>query len=178
MSEFTTTARPYANAIYQVASENKTEKSWGEALELMSAVVANKDMIRMLDNPRLKKEQKGELFLNVVGDKLSEQQQNLVRLMAENGRLKILPEVAQQFEVYRTIAEGKIDAVAVSAFPLTKAQESAITQSLKDKLGREVTLTTSTDESLIGGVVIKAGDTIIDGSIKAQLALLANALGR
>jgi F-type H+-transporting ATPase subunit delta len=98
--------------------------------------------------------------------------------MAENGRLKIMSEVAQQFEVYRTVAEGKIEAVAVSAFPLTKAQESAITKSLKDKLGREVTLTTSTDESLIGGVVIKAGDTIIDGSMKAQLAMLANALGR
>jgi F-type H+-transporting ATPase subunit delta len=161
MSEFTTTARPYANAVYQVASETKTEKSWGEALELMSGVVANKDMISMLDNPRLKKEQKGE-----------------VRLMAENGRLKIMSEVAQQFEVYRAAAEGKIDAVVVSAFPLTKAQESAITKSLKDKLGREVTLTTSTDDSLIGGVVIKAGDTIIDGSMKAQLAMLANALGR
>jgi len=178
MSEFTTTARPYANAVYQVASESKTEKSWGEALELMSVVVANKDMISMLDNPRLKKEQKGELLLKLVGDKLSDQQQNLVRLMAENGRLKIMSEVAQQFEVYRTVAEGKIEAVAVSAFPLTKAQESAITKSLKDKLGREVTLTTSTDESLISGVVIKAGDTIIDGSMKAQLAMLANALGR
>lgn len=178
MSEFTTTARPYANAIYQVASESNTEKAWGEALELMSAAVANDDMVRMLDNPRLKKEQKGELFLKVIGDKLSEQQQNLVRLMAENGRLKILPEVAVQYEVYRTIAEGKVDAVAVSAYPLTKEQESTIIKTLKDKLGREVTLTTSTDESLIGGVVIKAGDTIIDGSMKAQLAMLANALGR
>jgi len=178
MSEFTTTARPYAKAVYQVASATKTEKSWGDALELMSAVVANRDMISMLDNPGLKKEQKGELFLQVISDRLSEQQRNLARLMAENGRLKIMPEVAQQFEVYRTIAEGKIDAVAVSAFPLTKAQQSAITKSLKDKLGREVTLTTSTDESLIGGVVIKAGDTIIDGSMKAQLAMLASALGR
>jgi F-type H+-transporting ATPase subunit delta len=178
MSEFTTTARPYANAVYQVASETKTEQSWSEALELMSAVVANKDIVSMLDNPRLKKEQKGELFLKIIGDKLNDQQRNLVRLMAENSRLKIMSEVAEQFDVYRTTAEGKIDAVAVSAFPLTKAQESAITKSLKDKLGREVTLTTSTDESLIGGVVIKAGDTIIDGSIKAQLAMLAYALGR
>ncbi len=178
MSELITTARPYANAVYQVASETKSEKTWGEALELMSAVVTNKDMLRMLDNPRLKKEKKGDLFLNVIGDKLSDQQQNLVRLMAENGRLKIMPKVAEQFEIYRTAAEGKIDAVAVSAFPLTKDQQSALTKSLKDKLGREVTLTTSTDESLIGGVVIKAGDTIIDGSMKSQLAMLANSLGR
>lgn len=178
MSEFTTIARPYANAVYQVASETKTEKSWSAALELMSAVVANEDMIVMLDNPRLKKEHKGELFLQVVGNKLSEPQRNLVRLMAENGRLKIMPDVAEQFEVYRAAAEGKIDAVALSAFPLTKKQQSAITQSLKDKLGVEVTLTTSIDESLIGGVVIKAGDTIIDGSMKSQLAMLANALSR
>ena len=178
MSELTTIARPYAKAIYEIASESNKVDAWSDALGLMSAVASDAAMIDVLDSPRLKKEQKGELFLKVIGDKLDSAQKNLVQLMAQNGRLKIMADVAEQFEVYRAAAQGKVDATAVSAFPLTKAQENAITSTLKAKLGREVTLTTSTDASLIGGVVIKAGDIIIDGSMKAQLAMLATALGR
>ena len=132
----------------------------------------------VLDKPQLSKQQKGELMLKVLSDKLNQQQQNLVRLMAENDRLKALPEVAHQFEVFRAEAEGKVDAQVVSAFPLTGEQEQAITETLKSKLGRKVAITTSTDASLIGGVVIKAGDTIIDGSMKSQLESLALTLGR
>jgi F-type H+-transporting ATPase subunit delta len=117
-------------------------------------------------------------MLKVLSDKLNPQQQNLVRLMAENGRLRALPEVAHQFEIYRAEAEGKVEAEVISAFALTSEQEQAITETLKSKLGRDVSITTSTDESLIGGVVIKAGDTIIDGSMKSQLESLAISLSR
>jgi len=132
----------------------------------------------MLDEPQLSKAQKGELMLKVIADKLNQQQQNLVRLMAENDRLRALPEVAHQFETARAAAEGKVEAEVISAFALTSKQEQAITETLKSKLGRDVSITTSTDESLIGGVVIKAGDTIIDGSMKSQLKSLALTLGR
>ena len=144
----------------------------------MAAVAADASMQELLDNPQLSKEQKGELMLKVVSDKLSPQQQNLVRLMAENGRLGALPEVANQFETHRAEAEGKIEAEVISAFALTDEQEQAITATLKSKLGRDVSITTSTDESLIGGVIIKAGDTIIDGSMKSQLESLAITLSR
>lgn len=178
MSDFTTAARPYARAVYQQAQETSSVEGWGEALTLLSAVCSDSAMIEIIDNPQMSREQKGEMLIKVVGDKLNEQQQNLVKLMAVNGRLQVLPDVAEQFEVYRAEAEGKIDAQAISAFELTNEQQNIIIQTLKSKLGREVSLTTSTDESLIGGVVIKAGDTIIDGSMKAQLEALAITLSR
>jgi F-type H+-transporting ATPase subunit delta len=178
MAEYTTSARPYARAVYARATETSSVESWGEALALLAAVAADASMQEILDKPQLSKEQKGELMLKVLSDKLNQQQQNLVRLMAENGRLRALPEVAHQFEIYRAEAEGKVDAEVISAFALTSEQERAITEMLKSKLGRDVSITTSTDESLIGGVVIKAGDTIIDGSMKSQLESLAITLGR
>ena len=178
MSDYTTVARPYARAVYQQATESTSVDSWSNALALLSAVAEDTAMKAVLDNPQAGSEQKAELILKVAGDKLSVAQQNLVKLMAENGRLKALPEVAKQFEVYRAEAEGKIDAEVVSAFPLSSEQAESITSTLKAKLGREVTISTSTDESLIGGVVIKAGDTIIDASMKSQLASLALTLSR
>ena len=178
MAEYTTSARPYARAVYAQATETASVASWGDALSLMAAVASDASMQEILDKPQLSKEQKGELMLKVLSDKLNQQQQNLVRLMAENGRLRALPEVAHQFEIYRAEAEGKVEAEVISAFALTSEQERAITEMLKSKLGRDVTITTSTDESLIGGVVIKAGDTIIDGSMKSQLESLAITLSR
>ena len=178
MAEYTTSARPYARAVYARATETSSVESWGEALALLAAVATDASKQEILDKPQLSKEQKGEILLKVLSDKLNQQQQNLVRLMAENGRLRALPEVAHQFEIYRAEAEGKVDAEVISAFALTSEQERAITEMLKSKLGRDVSITTSTDESLIGGVVIKAGDTIIDGSMKSQLESLAINLSR
>jgi F-type H+-transporting ATPase subunit delta len=178
MAEYTTSARPYARAVFDLASGSSSIDSWGEALALMAAVASDASMQQIFDEPQLSKVQKGELMLKVIADKLNQQQQNLVRLMAENGRLRALPEVLHQFEIFRAEAEGKVEAEVISAFALTSEQEQAITETLKSKLGRDVSITTSTDESLIGGVVIKAGDTIIDGSMKSQLESLALALGR
>ena len=178
MAENTTAARPYARAVYQTAQQHGDIQSWGDALALMAAVVSNDAMRDVLDNPRLGREQKGEALLKVIGDKLSPQQQNLIRLMAENNRLNALPDVAEQFEVFRAEAEGKIDAQVLSAFELNDEQVNAITTTLKNKLGREVSITTAIDASLIGGVVIKAGDTIIDGSMKSRLESLALSLSR
>ena len=178
MSDFTTAARPYARAVFQQAQETSSVESWGDALALLSTVSSDALMKAVIDNPQLGREKKGEQLINVVKDLVNDQQKNLIKLMAENGRLKILPDVAQQFEIFRADAEGKIEAEVVSAFALSAEQEKTIIQTLKNKLGREVSLTTSIDESLIGGVVIKAGDTIIDGSMKAQLELLALTLSR
>jgi F-type H+-transporting ATPase subunit delta len=178
MADYTTFARPYARAVYNLATQTSTVDGWGEALALAAAVVADPVMQDVLDKPQLSKQQKGELMLKVLSDKLDQQQQNLIRLLAENGRLRALPEIAHQFETFRAEAEGKVEAEVISAFDLTSEQEQAITATLKSKLGRDVSITTRTDESLIGGVIIKAGDTIIDGSMKSQLESLALSLGR
>ena len=178
MSTFTTAARPYANAVYDLAQETGALDSWSDALANLSAVVSDAQMSKLLDDPGLGKNQKGELVIQVLADKLNEQQQNIVKLMAENGRLKLMPDVLEQFEVARAKAENKIEAEVISAFELSAEQTNTLVKTLKNKLGCDITLTTSIDESLIGGVIIKAGDTIIDASMKSQLDSLALSLGR
>ena len=178
MADYTTVARPYARAVYQQAIETSSVDGWSGALGLIAAIVDNAEMSSLLDNPKMGGEQQAELMLKVIADELNEQQKNLIKLMAENGRIKALPEVAMQFEVYRAEAEDKVDAEVSSAFPLSSEQEDSIIKTLKAKLGREVTITTTIDVSLIGGVVIQAGDTIIDGSMKSQLDSLALTLSR
>ena len=178
MSDVTTAARPYANAVYDTAHENKTLSSWGDALANLANVISDSQISELLDNPELGKTQKGELVIQVLGNKLTEQQQNLVKLMAENGRLKLMPDVLEQFEVARAKAENKIEAEVISAFELSEQQTNELVNKLKNNLGCDITLTTTVDESLIGGVVIKAGDTIIDASMKSQLDSLALSLGR
>ena len=178
MSELTTAARPYANAVYQVASQAANFAGWGDALALMAAVVADASMAEKLSSPQLSKTQKGELLLAVVADKLSTEQKNMVMLMAENNRLTLLPTVAELYEEQRAEAEGQIEAVVTSAFPLSEEQSASIATALKNKTGRDVTITATTDASLLGGVIIKAGDIIIDGSMKTRLAALASTLSR
>ncbi len=182
MSDYMTAARPYANAVYALAAQTATLQSWGETLANLAALVLNEQVDKLLDNPDISRQQKADFIIGLLNDKpacqLSEQQQNLVRLMAENGRLKVLPDVASLYEVKHAEAENKMEAEVVSAFALTAQQTGEITHILKNKLGCEITLTTRVDESLIGGVVIKAGDTIIDASMKSQLESLALSLGR
>lgn len=178
MSDFTTAARPYAKAVYDLAHEAGVLDSWSDALANLAAVVNDAQMSKLLDDPESGKSQKGALIIQVLGDKLNVQQQNLVKLMAENGRLKLMPDVLEQFEVARAKAENKVEAEVISAYELSEQQTSELVNTLKNKLGCEVTLTTTIDESLIGGVVIKAGDTIIDASMKSQLDSLALSLGR
>ena len=183
MSDFTTAARPYAKAVYDTAFESQQQDpqaldSWSDALANLANLISDSQMSEMLDNPELGKVQKGELVIQVLGDKLTEKQQNLVKLMAENGRLMLMPDVAEQFEVARAKAENKIEAEVISAFKLSEKQTTELVNTLKNKLGCDITLTTTIDKSLIGGVVIKAGDTIIDASMKSQLDSLALSLGR
>lgn len=178
MTDFTTAARPYANAVYDIASQEKALDSWSDALANLASVVSDAQISELLHDPEMGKQQKGELVAQVLADKLSEQQQNLVKLMAENGRLSIMPDVREQFEVARAKAENKVEAEVISAFELSAQQTDELVNTLKNKLGCDVTLTTTIDESLIGGVVIKAGDTIIDASMKSQLDSLALSLGR
>jgi len=178
MSAFTTAARPYANAVYDTANETSSLDSWSDALANLAAVISDAQMSDLLDDPETSKVQKGELVLQVLSDKLNQQQQNLVKLMAENGRLMLMHDVVEQFEAARAKAENKIEAEVVSAFELSAEQTSELVNTLKNKFGCDVTLTTTIDESLIGGVIIKAGDTIIDASMKSQLDSLALSLGR
>ncbi len=176
MSEFTTAARPYAKAAFEVAHAESKQAEWLEAIELMSAIVCNETFVPVIDSPSMGSAAKGDILIDICADKLSETQKNFVKVLAENGRLPLLPEITVLFEELKAQAESTVEAVATSAYPLSDAQVKSMTEALKKKLGCEVSLTTEVDASLIGGVVIRAGDLVIDGSTQAKIESLTHAV--
>jgi F-type H+-transporting ATPase subunit delta len=118
-----------------------------------------------------------ELVLEIAGGRLSDEGQNLVRLLAENGRLAVLPQIAELFEARKAEHQGVLDVLVTTAYPLDRAQQESLETALKQKLGREIRMTSRQDPELIGGIHVRAGDMVIDGSIAGQLGKLANELG-
>ena len=176
MSEFTTAARPYAKAAFEVAQAESKQSDWSDAIQLLDAVVCNEDFASVIDSPDMGATAKGDILIDICADKLSDTQKNFVKVLAENGRLALMPEIAVLFEALKAEAESTVEATATSAFPLSDAQVKSMTEALKKKLGCDVSLTTEVDESLIGGVVIRAGDLVIDGSTQAKIASLTQAV--
>lgn len=178
MAEQTTIARPYAQAVFSLAQDQGELKAWSEMLALAAAVATDPQMAALIDSPRSSREQVVEVFLGVCGDRLTAEGQNMVRLLAENDRLEFLPEIAALYELERATAEGTINAEVTSAKPLTDAQKDAIAAALKRRFGRDVTLTCATDELIVGGAIIRAGDVVIDGSVTGKLEKLSHSLLR
>ena len=176
MAEKQTLARPYAEAVFDRAKESKTLTPWSEMLAFLAVVAADEAMQRLSGNPRVGRGRFLELFLSICGQHINDEGANLVRLLVENRRLGLLPEIIAQFESLRAEAEARIEATVVTPFPLEATQMKTINESLRRKFGHEVNLTTETDKSLLGGIVIRAGDLVIDGSIRGRLAELATHL--
>lgn len=178
MSELTTLARPYAKAVFEAAQAAGNLAGWSDQLGFMAAVAHDPDMRRYLDNPKLTREAAAQTFISVCEGRIDDRGKNLVRLLAENGRINALPEIAALFEVMRANAEGKVEAKVVSARPVADGQKAEIAAALRKRLGREVELVCEIDENLIGGAVIRAGDLVIDGSMRGRLERLAASLSR
>ena len=176
MAEKQTLARPYAEAVFDRAKESKTLTPWSEMLAFLAVVAADENMQHLSADPRVKHARFLELFLSVCGLNINDEGANLVRLLVDNRRLGLLPEIIAQFESLRAEAEARVEATVVSPFPLAAAQMKIISESLRRKFGREVNLTTEMDKSLLGGIVVRAGDMVIDGSVRGRLAELATHL--
>ena len=170
MSELTTAARPYARAVFETAEKSGGLAEWSETLGFMSSVVSNDDVKELLASPKMAKQAGADAFLKLCEGKLDAQAENLVRMLAENDRLSLLPEMSVLYETLKDEAEGSVEALVTTAKKLTKAEEEAISKALKQRLGREVKLNVSVDNSLLGGAIIKAGDLVIDGSLKGRLS--------
>lgn len=176
MAEKTTIARPYARAAFALAESQGELRQWSDMLQLLATVVADSVMQELIGNPEVEEQRLVKLILDVCGSGLNQYGQNFVRVLAENKRLALAPEIAELYEAMRAEAERKIEAEVVSAFPLDDAQLQQLAAALKKRLGRDVTLHTRIDDSIIGGAVVRAGDLVIDGSVTGQLEKLANTL--
>ena len=178
MSELTTAARPYAKAVFEMAQEAKVLPQWSAQLAAMSAVVAAEGSASLLSHPRMTKEQKAQAFADIAGNAIDDQGKNLLKVLADNDRFVLLPEIATLFEQFKAEAEGAVDAEVTSAMQMTDDQQRAIAAALQKRLGREVKLVTKIDPSLMGGAIIRAGDLVIDGSIQSRLKDMKAALAR
>jgi len=176
MSELPTLARPYAEAVFKTALEGKSASDWSEMLTFLSAVMQDKEMVAIVANPKVSQEQLTTLILDICQDQLKEQGVNLVKLLVQNDRLILAPQISELFEAYKAEHEGYVDVEIASAFALTKEEQKKFASTLKKQLGKDVQITTSIDKSLIGGYIAKAGDKVIDGSVKGQLQQLAKKL--
>ncbi len=178
MAEKTTIARPYAHAMFEVARDKGDLVKVSEALAIAAAVAADETFASLIGDPAVPNEKLAQVIIDVCGKQATPEVSNLIKVVAENDRLDVLPEIAELFDEYKAQEERTIEAEVVSAKKLTAAQQKTIASKLKERLGREVTLQCKIDESIIGGAIIRAGDLVIDGSIKGQLEKLAVALSR
>jgi len=175
MSELTTIARPYAKAAFEFAVEHKAVDQWLGMLDF-AAQVAENESIRELVNGSVAAETLATLFVSICADQLDEHGQNLIRVMAENGRLGVLPAVVAEFVLLKAELDNEVQADVISAIVLTDQQKANIQASLAQRLARKVKLNCSIDVSLMAGVLIKAGDLVIDGTVRGKLDRMANAL--
>jgi len=182
MADLSTIARPYARALFDIASAAGNLAGWSDALHAAAAVLGEPAAERFLSNPALDDAQRAA-FVETVGQDLpggallrTNEGKGFLRLLAENDRLTALPEIAAQFDALKAQAENKVKATLVSAAEVDAAVAEQVAQALERKLGRKVELTLAVDPEILGGAVIRAEDMVIDASVRTRLRELANAL--
>jgi F-type H+-transporting ATPase subunit delta len=176
MAEITTVARPYAEAVFKLARDTDTLTDWSGALAEQAMIAANPDMQAAIGNPNLPHTALFELFASLLRTPLSAENSNFLRLLIENGRLSMLPQIVEQFEALKRDHEGQAQATVVSAFALTEAQLAALIGTLEGHFHRKIKSTVTVDQTLIGGVIVSVGNEVLDASVRGKLAAMATAL--
>jgi F-type H+-transporting ATPase subunit delta len=176
MAELSTLARPYAKAAFEYANAQGALANWSAMFATLAGVVAQETVSQQLSSPALTAEQQSQFLLNLCGDVLDTGASNFVKILAANKRLMLLPAIRDQFEQLKAQQERTVDVDITSAFELDAAMQEKLATALKSKLSRDVKVHASVDASLIGGVLIRAGDTVIDSSVRGRLAKLAEAM--
>ena len=176
MSELATLARPYAAAVFKRAKETDATVKWSQSLAFMSAVLKNEDISVVIDNPKFNKERLSALMLDICQEHVNEENANFLKLLVHNNRLTLLPTITKLFEAYKAEDEGYIEVEVLTAYALSKEAKHSFTETLEKTLGKKILMNVAVDKSLIGGVLVRAGDRVIDGSIKGRLQHMQKAL--
>ena len=177
MAERATIARPYAKAAFQYAQDAKAFADWSQGLKAAADIVADPRVAALTKSPQTNQDDLVSIISDLAGTQLKPGMQNFVRVLAENHRLLLLPEIAAHYEELRSDAENTIDVEVVSAVALDSTQADKLSQALSTRLKRTVRMQNSVDSTLLGGAVVRAGDLVIDGSLKGRLQRLATELG-
>jgi F-type H+-transporting ATPase subunit delta len=176
VAERATIARPYAKAAFQYARDANAFAAWSRGLAAAAEIVADPRVAPLSKSPQWSAADLAGLIIGVAGPDLDAGMQNFVRVLAENHRLLLLPEIAAHYEALRSAVENTVDVDVISAVPLDAAQSDKLERALGKRLKRQVRMRTSVDATLLGGAVVRAGDLVIDGSLKGRLERLATEL--
>jgi len=176
MAESITLARPYAKAAFEAAVADKSLDEWSQTLAVLSAVVAHEKVATLLQSPSLAAEKQASTLQEICGDEITAKSGNLLILLAENRRLALMPQIAAMFELLKAEYQKAVEVELTTAFEVSDEVVEQVSKALARRLERKVSLHTRVDQSLIGGAVIRAGDTIIDNSVRGKLKKLAESL--
>ena len=177
MAERATIARPYAKAAFEYARDAKAFAEWSQGLKVAAEIVADPRVSVLSTSPSLTAADLAGFVTDLGGANFNGGMQNFVRVLAENHRLPLLPEIAAQYEELRAAVENTVDVEVTSAVALDAAQSENLKRALNERLKRQVRMQNSVDSSLLGGAIVRAGDLVIDGSLKGRLERLATELG-
>ena len=178
MAEIATLARPYAKAVFELAIESDNFDEWLNNLQFLTKLIEDPTISAAIDNPELGKNKLISILLEVSEDHLSESAQSFVKILVDNQRLRAIPQIALQYEQLKAEHQGYIKVDIVSAYSLNQPQEQEIKARLNKRLGKSVDINFTVDKSLLGGFLIRAGDEVIDVSVKGRLEQLASELRR
>jgi F-type H+-transporting ATPase subunit delta len=176
MAELSTLARPYARAAFEYAAQAGELQSWSDSLSTAGSVAQQSNVVDLLSSPSVTAQQQATALIEICGDALDEKGQNFLTVLSENHRLQLLPEISLQFDILKANREKSVDVELVAAHELDAEQQQKLSDALSAKLERKVNMQVSLDKNLLGGAVIRAGDLVIDGSIRGRLAKLAESL--
>lgn len=178
MAELATLARPYSKAVFELAKSQGRLDAWARMLELLAAIAGQEPVRQLLDSPELTDSAKAQRLIRICGDDIDDRGRALINLLAVNKRLALIGELREQFDELKAQEEQVLDVEVVSAYELTSTQADMLRDALQRKFQREVNMTSRVDSGLVGGALIRAGDTVIDGSVRGRLAKLVEALQR
>lgn len=176
-SELTTIARPYARALFaHVLGSGESLDEWSTTLALLSAITNDRGVQRMLDDPALTRRKRMELMLGLAGDQLSESARNFVTIVAEQNRVEALPDIASLFELMKRTHLKRVEVQLTSAYDVSDEDAEKIRGALAASLQREISIETSVDPTLLGGAIVRTGDTVLDHSVRGKLNKLGQEL--
>ncbi|MEM9621239.1 MAG: F0F1 ATP synthase subunit delta [Pseudomonadota bacterium] len=176
MAELATIARPYANAAFDLAKRESSLDQWSRMLAVIDGITQNETVDLLLDSPDMPASAKAFRLAEVCGDELDDRGKKFLQALADHDRLTLVGEIRSQFEELRAEEERSLDVQVISAYSMTDTQSAQLASALNARFDKEISIETSVDKSLIGGAIVRAGDIVIDGSVRGKLNKLAETL--
>ncbi len=173
MAELATLARPYAKAVFDLAVEMDNFEQWSDDLNFLATIMEDPTMEAVIANPQVTKKTLTHILLDVCEGQISEVGKNLLKILVDNNRLVAIPQLVLQYEELKAQHQGYIKVDVATPYPLEQVQTQELEIVLQKRLGKAVNISTTIDKSLLGGCLIRAGNEVIDVSIKGHLQQLA-----